>query len=271
MNKIAVRPKENTFGKDLGLLSEVVVTGRKIGTVEELRNFFGKLAHDKLLFRREMDRVLSCNEYLTEFEQMAGSILGSDKVIGYRDATNVWGITTPEVEPIMPFSEEVLRQCVEENKRGSDWRLIYINGFSLLKQAEIRGKDCKNQPCFASGSWWIETEGTGAIQSVESGYRLLNFKKNFSDMTWQSQEDEIARLDERFERSEEQIIAEACFSNFIINRKRLMRNWAHRGRFHVSGGGRIGIGHFSRKGLNINSYLDISRLRCVGVVLSLKP
>ncbi|MFH0814898.1 MAG: hypothetical protein V1902_02345 [Candidatus Falkowbacteria bacterium] len=49
--KDVVRPVED-FGKDLGLVHEVVVTGRKVGAG---RDFWARLAHDEAFFRRVVE------------------------------------------------------------------------------------------------------------------------------------------------------------------------------------------------------------------------
>lgn len=209
---------------------------------------------------------------LTRSEQMAASILGSNEVVGYRDVMNTWSITMPEVEPIMPFSEEILKQCAEENKKGADWRLVYVNGFSLRKQEEIRGRNRKNQPCFDPDYiWWLEPQQTSwAIQLVEAGYRLLNFEKNLYSMNWQTQESEIAKLGEKFERAEEQAVVEACLTIFMIKKKRLLKDWYHWGRFQASGSGRVLVGRVAQGGFVVGYSWDDFCDSSLGVVLSRK-
>ena len=46
--------RQGEFGKDLGLLHEVVVTGRKVGANQA---FYAALAHDEELFRRVVEMV----------------------------------------------------------------------------------------------------------------------------------------------------------------------------------------------------------------------
>jgi hypothetical protein len=50
-----VRQEKEEFGKDIGLIHEVVVTGRKVGATKE---FWAKLAHDEDLFRSVVSQVL---------------------------------------------------------------------------------------------------------------------------------------------------------------------------------------------------------------------
>ena len=52
MSKAIVR--QSDFGKDLGLIHEMIVTGRKVGAGSD---FYAALAHDEGLFRRVMEMV----------------------------------------------------------------------------------------------------------------------------------------------------------------------------------------------------------------------
>lgn len=55
MEKNTVRKQEeDVFGKNLGLIHEVIVTGRKVGAGKE---FWSKLAHDEELFMRTVEFV----------------------------------------------------------------------------------------------------------------------------------------------------------------------------------------------------------------------
>lgn len=209
---------------------------------------------------------------LTESEKMAVGILGSGKVVGYYDVKNAWNITMPGVEPTMPFSEATLKECAEENKKGADWRVIWINGFSLRKQEEIRGRNRKNPPCFDPDyTWWPEkAQDSWGTQSIESGYQLLNFKRNLPGITWQSRENEIAKLGEYFERAEEQAVTEACLSIYMIKKERLLKDWYHQGRLQPSSDNHVCVGYFDERGFHVHCYWDVHCGSFIGVVLSRK-
>jgi len=53
--------QEEEFGKDFGLIHEVVVTGRKVGATKE---FWAKLAHNEDLFRSIVSRVIPEGDWL---------------------------------------------------------------------------------------------------------------------------------------------------------------------------------------------------------------
>lgn len=54
VDKNTVRKKEEVFGKDLGLIHEAIITGRKVGAGKD---FWVKLAHDENLFSRTVEFV----------------------------------------------------------------------------------------------------------------------------------------------------------------------------------------------------------------------
>lgn len=252
----SVRPNdvEDVFMRDEGLVHEVAVTGRKVGTTAELRDFFGRLAHNEQLFREEMDRVLG-RMGMTEAERLAINILGPGRILGYRDVCRVQKAELPEIEPVMLFPEDVLRECAEANAQGANWRLAYVVGHSLRKEREIMGWNRKKQPCFdPNWTWWLGNDRDAwATKPIESGYRLLDFTKRFLSTLWGDQGTAISKLGADFKRAEEQAVAEICFSNFLLspNQERLMPNWYHWGNL-LAAGGRVYVGHFDQLGFHVN-------------------
>jgi hypothetical protein len=256
------------FGKDLGLMHEVVVTGRKVSTPNELTAFFAKLAHDEDLLRSMMDSVLN-RVGLTAAERLALEILGEGKVIGYKDAHRIWLVDQPEIEPAMPYNEEILHQATERNQNGEDWRLVYCTGLSLRAQLEVMGDNRKKQPCFDRDyKWWRENQqDEWANKPVEAGYRLLDFSCPFTSKNWQQQNDAITASGEQFVRAEEQAVAEACFSNFVMNGKeRLLQNRYHWGSLKTARGRLVCVGLFDDDGFDVNDYWDDDLRDYLGVV-----
>lgn len=212
---------------------------------------------------------------LTESEQKALGILGSGKVIGYQDTCRVWNTDLPETEPVCLFSETTLQHCAEENKKGADWRVVWINGLSLRKQREIQGANRRKQPCFYPDyTWWMEkAQDSWANQGVEAGYRLLDFHPSLKNMTWDAQSGEIAALaDEGYERAEEQAVAEATFTIYLATGKkeRVLRDWYHWGRQLTAGGRRVFVGLFDDDGFGVDYYWFDLHYDDLAVVLSRK-
>ena len=253
-----VRLADEEWGKDLGLVHEMVVTGRKLATPRELTAFFSKLAHDEDQFSSVLDSVLN-RVGLTAAERLAVEILGEGKVIGYKDAFRVWQRDLPEVEPTLLYTEEILQQAAERNRSGENWRLVYCNGLSLRDQLEVRGDNRKKQPCFDKDyKWWRETaQDEWANKPIEAGYRLLDFSCGFTSMNWAKQKESITASGEQFARAEEQAVAEACFSNYLVNGKeRLLQGRYHWGFPRTAFGRLVCVGGFDEHGFYVNNLWD---------------
>ena len=209
---------------------------------------------------------------ITEAEKRVIAILGKNKVIGAAVTFQKWGLELAEV-PNLLVSEEVLVQCARENEAGTaDWRLVYVLGSSLRKQRDARGTNRKNQPCFYGNDWWLnKREDSWATQGVGADYRLLNFKLQFMYRKWQEQEDDIAALGSDFERAEEQAVAEACLSTFMVKGERLLQNTFHWGRSLDSSGSRVLVGRFVPDGFHVvDDYWPDNQGPAVGVVVARK-
>lgn len=96
-----------SFGKDLGLLHEVVVTGRKVGAD---RVIYASLAHNERLFREVVDYI---RYYGEPSHSRAREIMGKN-FFGIEEAVKFFGVK-PSIHDIamlreIPFSEEVLQE-----------------------------------------------------------------------------------------------------------------------------------------------------------------
>lgn len=246
-------------------------------TPAQLKEFFSQIEAGKITknslqaFLRDDFPVTGA---LTEAEQVALGILGTGKVFGYRDVARVWNVALPEIAPAIQFDEDVLRECAEDNQNGADWRLVYVNGLSLRQQEQVRGRNRKKQPCFDPDyTWWLDSDQDGwATQPVEAGYRLLDFSPRFRNTRWQAQEDVIRKLGDAFERAEEQVVSEACFSIYLIGGKkeRLLSDWYHWGKLRSAGGCLVLVGAFVEFGFVVGGYWDVRYVGLLAVVLSRK-
>jgi len=196
----------------------------------------------------------------SDAERMAAEILGPGKVLGFRNVICAWNAELPKIEPVMQFSEDILRECAEANaQRAADWRLACALGLSLRRQQEIRGWNREKQPCFDPDfNWWLESqEDFWATQSVEPGYRLYDFTRRFPNLHWQVQEEGISELGDVFTRAEEQAVTEICFSNFLLNGKEyLLPNWYHWGKRQTSYRHHVCVGFSRPRGFLVSVHRD---------------
>lgn len=256
------------FGSDHGLIHEAVVTGRKVATPRELRMFFSKLAHDKNLFSSLLDSALN-RVGLTAAERLAVEVLGEGKVLGYKDVCRVWQRDQLEVEPTMLYTEEILTQAAERNQNGENWRLVYCNGLSLRDQLAVMGDNRKKQPCFDRDyKWWREgQQDKWATKAIEPGYRFLDFSCGFTSMNWAKQNEAIAASGDQFARAEEQAVAEACFSNYLLNGKeRLLQGRYHWGHVQSAHDRLVCVGRFGDGGFRVDDGWDDGVCDRLGVV-----
>lgn len=228
---------------------------------------------------------------MTEAEKRAVEILGSGKVLCYRDVCRVQKVELPKTEPTMPFSEDVLRECAEANAKGANWRLAYVVGRSLRQEQEIMGWGVKKRARFAPDYVWWQDEThdymwvndklyeSAAVRTVKPGYRLFDFTKRFSSLPFLSaygskdQVLEIAKLGPNFERAEEQAVTEICFSNFLLspNHELLMQNWFHWGKNRTDTYSCIFVGDFDGQNFAVGSHWPSDSDDLLGVVLARKP
>jgi hypothetical protein len=100
---------ESDFGKDLGLIHEMLVTGRKVGAGPA---FFAALAHDELLFARVVGMVTGqdgLSELAVARRIMGDNYLGPD-VVAMVPGVRFTGVQTRLLDRV-PFMAKTLRAC----------------------------------------------------------------------------------------------------------------------------------------------------------------
>lgn len=229
----------------------------------------------KRFLRKEPCWSKITHQLFTPSEKNAADTLGSERITGYLTAHQIWGVELSENSlPVILFSKDVLKQCAEENKNGADWRVVYVHGFSLRKQEEIRGRDRDNQPCFdPDWTWWLKSsEKEWSEQPVEAGYRLFDFSGRFGNKTHEEQDILISKTGFDDEWAEEQAVTEACFTFYLLSggKERLLPDFYHRGKLVDSDGDRVVVGDFDDDGFSVgNFWFDRSSV-FLQVVLSRK-
>ncbi|HMQ01633.1 MAG TPA: hypothetical protein PKD79_01005, partial [Candidatus Doudnabacteria bacterium] len=162
--------------------------------------------------------------------------------------------------------EEVLRKSAQSNREaGTDFRLVYLTGYSLRELRQKIGIDKKSQPCVYNNDWWLKSEQDGwSNEKPEAGYYLIDFNGRFARTSWDNQEKEIAGL-VNYDRAHEATVAEAIVTIFKITGERLLEGWYHWGRALTAYGLRACVGYFDTDGLNVigvnPSYDDLDLLR----------
>ena len=149
-------------------------------------------------------------------------ILGDSKIITAKQASQVWNTEMiDDITPfIAPYTKSTLLTCRAENKNNkADWRLIYINGFSLMEQImKFRPSNKGDIPSFRS-SWVGNSVTLWSKRKPATGYRLIDFRLRFNSMNWEKQEKAIAKLGKNFARTCDFEFAESIISIFLVNNK----------------------------------------------------
>lgn len=118
----SVSVSESEFGKDLGLVHEAVITGRKIGVS---RTFWAQLAHNEDLFRRVAREVMQMIVTTQPFDPVVSIGKGWSIVAEERDKRSA---ALPEVD----FSQVVFETCLPEGESS-------IKGEEKLKRLKAGG------------------------------------------------------------------------------------------------------------------------------------
>jgi len=243
------------FGDDLGLLSQVIITGKKVGAGRAL---YSRLAHDEAFFRRVVDLAepKDGNAPSVRFASLktARKILGADKVYTGARVAKKWSVELGADVPVR-YTDADLVEAARENAAGTaDWRVVRVLGLWSPRELHARfGTDPKSQPCFYKNStWWLgKSEDKWATRKPTPGYYLFDFSGKWGSMSWDAQEVQITASGPDFERADEAALTEAVFTIFQLTGERLLENWYHWGPTLDSDGDRVYVGNFDRGGLDV--------------------
>ena len=172
--------------------------------------------------------------------QQAIQILGAGKVITEKVSVQAWKL--PDLGDIpLRYKKATLIWAQNENSLGNaDWRLIWVNGLSLIEQRNIKGTDCDNHSCFDDNDWWLDDErkywlnkgqrSYWAEGKPEEGYYLINLHGLFANTHWNIQNQGITKL-ERQERTNETVFSEVIQTIFFVTKELIADDWRHSGSF----------------------------------------
>ena len=172
--------------------------------------------------------------YLTEklqedaFLEESTRLLGDDKVISYKESTDLWKIKSLVQPSLALYPENLVAKCARDNKKKlSDWRLVYLHGLSineLISRIKKMGdpiKICKN-PNWDKGF----LSSYGKINQ-KSGYFLIDFKGKFGGLNWNKQEQKIRKLPNCIRAPESHVLEALILFNLIkpTNLTKNLRHW----------------------------------------------
>jgi hypothetical protein len=190
------------------------------------------------------------------------------KVVTHTKVQEIWNNVVLPADLRIRYSEAALREALEANTRGEDWRLCYYSGQNPRQMRNRLGTNTLSQPCVYRNDWWLKnSEDYWATKMIEPGYYLLNFNPKFRNQNYETQDRSIAALGDVYERAHEFLVMESALSTFIIlNSERLLENWYHWGVELDSDCDRVRVGSFDSRGFGVFSatpFLSASYLRVV--------
>ncbi len=250
--------QEEEFGRDLGLMKEVVVTGRKVGAGRE---FWSKLAHDEQLFREAVTLVLGDpSQYQpTTSQQHAAEIMGRN-YHGPDQVAKHFGVRYRDAELAqlaeVPFSEDELRACKDTH--------ILVAGYPLTG-LEIRKRMKKN----AYKQDWYENQDFARKTKVRLRWLLLR-KTDVPNSRSKTYDEQLALLgpDEEFS-----IFCEVLFGmnlHFAETGERMHETYYVRCQDVTSDGNRVYVGRFGQSGWDVHGDWDVNRVSYIGLSSSRK-
>lgn len=245
MQNRMVRPDEN-FGKDHGLIHEVVVTGRKIGAGQE---FWAKLAHDEDLFRKVVTLVDRNGIEATTSQKLARAI--GIPVFGVEEAIRhlVLNPSRHQLAALseVPFTEATLEECKDSHV------LVAVFPLSII---EIHGKIPSGQRLFYNRDWY--NEESFAKDRGETEWQLVRKTPvpNSTGKTWQEQWSLLAKDEET---PKARVIVYTIIGHYLATSERLFDRIYVRCSDVVSDGYRVSIGRFGSRGLGVGRSWDVDR------------
>ena len=228
-----IRILDENFGKDLGLLHEACITGKKVGFG---RHEWTMLTHDEYLFSRAK-RMIHAHivrlGWLPEEVREAIKILGPANVLHHFDVMSVWAADLEHDRNsfrFVPDWREVLENCADQNRRGNArWVLAFHPGFSLNEQIIRTGYHSWS---LLDGYNLGFSYGGYDLQSVEkdgipTGYRLINFKPRFTGLGFADRVAALKEISSDYSIAPASVVSAAVLASDRLNGDKLLSDVHH--------------------------------------------
>lgn len=254
------RPSDE-FGKDHGLLHEVVVTGRKVGAGAE---FWAKIAHDEALFGKVVAFVARDGFEATTSQRRACEIMGKN-FLGVEEVMTHFGVrpTPAQLRQLaaISFPESVLLACKDTH--------LLVAGFPMTI-LDVRTKAPKDPKTFYSyDDARYNTQKFATKEGVEVRWHLIR-KTPVANSTSQTFADQQVLLAQEDEVPKACVVVYGVVLYYLVTRERLFSGVYVRCIDVGSDGDRVGVGLFDSDGLHVNDYSDDYCVGNVGVASARK-
>lgn len=258
LNMARLTSTDEDFGKDHGLIHEVVVTGRKVGAGH---GFWSKLAHDESLFKKVVTLV-DCNGYQASTSQkLAREIMGYN-MFGVEEAIQYLGVK-PSGQQLAALAEVPL---TEANLREAKDTHICVAVFPM-SILDIR--DTMERRLFYShkDAWY--NKQAFAKDRGRAGWQLVR-KTPIENSTNKGWDDQQTLLSDKEETPTARIMVYTIIGHFLATGERLFEHIYVRCSDLDSDGRRVCVGNFGETGLDIFNGWGGRCYGDLGVAASLK-
>ncbi len=169
------------------------------------------------------------------------------KVTFVKDSADVWGVPVQAAMHIR-YDEKTLLWCSQRNRKGEDWRLLWLNGFSLRQQFN-RTTRWNGQAIIKFApvceQWFGPEAAPWATAKFEAGYYLFNFAGHFAGVSLRDQSERINGFGEPVLRATKAMVAEALLlvTHALKDRDAPLVRFLHVGEAQSSDGRVVCIGN----------------------------
>jgi hypothetical protein len=242
---------DNESDIGIGLLHEVVITGRKVGADKA---FYARLAGDVELFEKVVRLATRKGCASTTSQERAREIMGKN-FFGVEEAVKYFGVepTSQQLAILseIPFSEEVLEQSKDTHV------LVAVFPISII---EIRGKVEHNLFYSHKDAWYNDESFAKELGEVCWQLVRKTLVSNSTSKNWQEQQSLIAKEDEV---PSAQVMVYTIIGYYLATGDRLFEDIYVRTSSVDSDGGHVIVGDFDSDGLCIGNdwvvYRDSNR------------
>ncbi|MCX6739805.1 MAG: hypothetical protein NTZ49_01085 [Candidatus Parcubacteria bacterium] len=152
---------------------------------------------------------------------------------------------------LLRYSKETLEDCARQNEElCHDWRLVYVNGFSVSQLVDFFPHLFENSAGKIIG---LSQEHSWFDLQLEKDYYLIDFSGKLGFLDWRSQQRELDKYAQVIGRCPDQVFCEALITIFRSSGEKLAREWSHWGMLRTANRTFIEIGPFGPNGICVNN------------------
>lgn len=252
-----VRQRDD-FGREVGLIHEVLVTGRGVGAGKK---FWGRLTHDRKLFAKVVAFVARDGYEATTIQRVARNIMRKN-MLGIEEVIQCFGVK-PSKRQLTALQEVPFTEAVLEKHKDTH---ILVASFPISIR-DIHDNTARDHSYFPTNSARFHAEAS-ARKKGKVGWHLISKSvvENSTDKTWKEQ---LVLLSEYEEVPEARVMTYAILLYYLTTGEWLFKDSESRCQT-LEDGSRICVGCVEYGALSVSYAQDGDRFHDIGVASSLK-